>query len=100
MGMIGYLVLVSGKKISIVPFLLLTALLFLIREPFTLAFDVSFQLSFIAVWGLIHLHDPISRLLRYVPNTFLLRDALTVILSASLITMPIIFANFQTIALF
>ena len=50
MGIIGYIALSAGRSMRPLPLLFGTALIFVILEPLTLLYDVSFQLSFMAVW--------------------------------------------------
>lgn len=69
-----------------------TLMLFL--NPLLLVLDVGFQLSFLAVLGLIYLQPIFSEVLKKIPNIFQLRYALTATISAQIFTLPILIFNF------
>jgi len=68
--------------------------LMLAQNPLLLRLDVGFQLSFLAVMGLIFLQPIFSELFKRIPNNFQLRYALAATLSAQIFTLPILIYNF------
>ncbi len=66
----------------------------LAQNPLLLRLDVGFQLSFLAVMGLIFLQPIFSELFKKIPNNFQLRYALAATLSAQIFTLPILIYNF------
>lgn len=73
----------------------------LVQNPFLLTKDVGFQLSFLAILGLIYLEPYFSNWLRLLPNpkVFPLRTTLSATLSAQVFTLPILAYNFGRISL-
>ncbi len=67
-------------------------------NPLLLKLDVGFQLSFLAVMGLIYLQPMFSKLFRKIPNIFQLKNTLSATLSAQVFTMPVLIYNFGTIS--
>ncbi len=76
-----------------------TFMLFL--NPLLLRLDVGFQLSFLAMIGLVYLQPFFSDFLRKIPNPnfFPLRTTLSATLSAQVFTLPILIYNFGYIPL-
>jgi len=72
------------------------AALMLISNPLILTLDVGFQLSFLAIIGMIYLQPVFSGILKKLPNfSFLpLRATLETTLSAQVFTLPVLIYNF------
>jgi competence protein ComEC len=66
----------------------------LLFNPFLLKLDVGFQLSFLAMLGIIYLLPIFQRVLRNVPNVFQLREIISMTFSAQIFTLPILIFNF------
>jgi competence protein ComEC len=66
----------------------------LAHNPLLLRLDVGFQLSFLALMGIIYLMPAFQSLLRKVPTIFQLRNVLAMTLSAQVFTLPILVYNF------
>lgn len=68
----------------------------LVANPMLLSLDVGFQLSFLAVLGIIHLSPIFSSWLKFIPEEKFvnLRSILTMTFSAQIFTLPIIIYNF------
>lgn len=68
----------------------------LVQNPMLLAKDVGFQLSFLAILGLIYLQPFFSYWLRFCPNPkiFPLRTTFSATLAAQVFTLPILIYNF------
>lgn len=74
--------------------LVLAAVLMLIQNPLLLTKDVGFQLSFLAIIGIIYFLPLFRRLFKKVPNFFQLREVLSMTLAAQVFTLPILIYNF------
>ena len=70
--------------------------LMLLINPFLLKYDVGFQLSFLAVIGIIYLGPVFKNWLKFIPAKRLLnlRSVLTMTFSAQVFTLPILIYNF------
>ena len=101
MGMLGLLALHSGRLKDARLLVLWTAFAMLAWNPKQLWFDPSFQLSFLAVIGLIELQPLLMRVLSRIPETFGIRDALALTIAAQLFAAPwgvLLFGQFSLIA--
>ncbi len=70
------------------------AVIMLAQNPLLLKLDVGFQLSFLAMLGIIYLLPIFQIWLRKIPNHFQLRSILAITLSAQVFTLPILIYNF------
>jgi len=77
------------------------ASLMLFNNPLLLRYDIGFQLSFLAILGMIYFQQFFSTLLRRIPNPniFPVRTTLAATLSAQIFTLPILIYNFGRISL-
>jgi len=111
-GVMGSLVLLAnyiGRPSKVFNVIILTLVLMLIINPLSLLYDVGFQLSFVAVLGLIYLSPIIEEKMSvYIHRTMhrhfleLVIKLLSATLSAIIITLPLIlyfFERFSTVAL-
>lgn len=69
-----------------------TFMLFL--NPPLLTLDIGFQLSFLAIMGLIYLQPIFLNILKKIPDFLQLRYTISATLSASIFTFPILIYNF------
>ena len=101
MGILGLLALETGRLPTIRLTVLWTAFLMLLWKPAFLWDDASFQLSFLAIIGITELSAPLKRLLKHVPETLSLREALVATLAAQIATIPltiVLFRQFSFVA--
>jgi len=70
------------------------AALMLAQNPLLLKLDVGFQLSFLAMMGIIYLLPIFQNFLKKIPNFLQLRSLLSMTLSAQIFTIPILIYNF------
>lgn len=77
------------------------AFFMLIFNPLLLKVDIGFQLSFLALLGLVYLQPFFSELLKKVPDfkIFPVRTTLSATLAAQVFTLPILIFNFGYISL-
>lgn len=77
------------------------AFLMLVANPLLLKIDVGFQLSFLALLGLVYLQPFFSDILHKIPDfkIFPIRTTLSATLAAQVFTLPILIFNFGYISL-
>ena len=83
----------TGSRIIV-----LSATIMLIFNPLLLVFDIGFQLSFLAIMGLIYLQPILLNLFKKIPDVFQLRYNLSGTLAAQIFTLPILIYNFGQIS--
>jgi len=98
-GLIAYTILLSGKKMRSFSLLLAVAVGFVVLDPLVLNYDVSFHLSFLAVFGLLFFGDFFTRLFSFLPKWFGLRESLAMCFAAMVFTLPILMANFGQVSI-
>ena len=79
-----------GKVMIAERVLLVVAFIMVLVNPWILVYDISFQLSFLATYGLMELMPFFERILSFVPNLFEFRESLSATLSAQVFVMPLI----------
>ena len=84
----------SGSRIIV-----LAAAVMLAFNPLLLTKDIGFQLSFLAVMGLVYLQPILSDYLRKIPDFFQLRYNLSGTLAAQIFVFPILIYNFGQVSL-
>ncbi len=112
MGVFTLLTLVSFKVAIASPFRILAfaGAVMLVFNPLFLRFDLGFQLSFLAVLGIISLHNPLKRFLtkrtgfakttrEFFRKNEKIADLLAVTLGAQILVFPLILYNFGNIPL-
>ena len=98
-GMVSYTILLSWKKMRAFSILLAVAVGFSLLDPLILNYDVSFHLSFLAVFGLLFFGDFFNRIFSFLPRWFGLRESLAMCFAAMVFTLPILLINFGQISL-
>jgi competence protein ComEC len=98
-GLISYTILLSGKKVRAFSLLIAVAVGFVVIDPLVLNYDVSFHLSFLAVFGLLFFGDFFNKIFGFLPRWFGLREALAMCFAAMVFTLPILMINFGQISL-
>lgn len=92
----------TGRNYDVARALLLAAVFMVILNPFTLVFDVSFQLSMLATIAVIFFSPRIEKYFLWVPEKFGLRDIVSVTVAAYIFVFPFILyqmGNFSLVAL-
>ncbi len=74
--------------------IVMAAAAMLLVNPLLLKLDVGFQLSFLAIMGIIYFLPTFQSWLRKVSNFFQLRNLLSLTFSAQIFTLPILIYNF------
>lgn len=98
MGLIAFFALTAGRQGNAAIALLASAAIMVAWQPLTLIFDVSFQLSFAAVAGLIWIAPLLEPALRFVPRFLAIRESLMMTLAAQLSTVPLILLYFDRVS--
>jgi ComEC/Rec2-related protein len=99
MWIIWYFVLVSWRKWDTLAIIILTLLVMASFSPLSINYDVSLHLSFLAVLWIVYIQPFLERKLKFIPDIFEIRTALSLTLSALIFTFPIMIINFWQISL-
>lgn len=101
-GIMATLALVAratGRNYDVARALVLAGVFMILLNPFLLAFDVSFQLSFIATVAVIFLAPRIEKYFLWVPDFFKLRDIVSVTCAAYVFVFPFILYKMGNLSL-
>ncbi len=79
--------------------LFFVAAIMLLFNPFLLLYDAGFQLSFLAVLGIIYFSSFFKRMFSFIPNWFNLREILAMTFSAQVFTLPLLIYQFGSFSL-
>ncbi|MCB9809132.1 ComEC/Rec2 family competence protein [Candidatus Nomurabacteria bacterium] len=90
MGGIAAIGRIMGAEYSITKSLAIAAALMILINPFTLIYDISFQLSFLATIGLVYLGPLIEPIFRWLPEQFEIKENMIATWSTSFFVMPLI----------
>lgn len=100
MWLLWYYILLSWRWGNAFSLLLLTAIVMVLINPFYLNYDLSFQLSFLAVLWLLYTWDFFKKIFRFLPEKFAIQESFVLTLSAFTFTLPIMIFNFGQLTLF
>ena len=90
MAVLALIARATGRNYDVARALILAGIIMILINPFVLAFDVSFQLSFIATIAVIFVAPRMEKYFMWVTKRFELRDIITVTCSAYIFVMPFI----------
>jgi competence protein ComEC len=101
MGLIVLLAREAGRVYDLRNAVVLAGLAMVLQNPKVLAFDVGFQLSFLAVLGIVYLRPALANILkaREEPGLFSWRDNLLTTTAAQLAVAPLLIASFGKMSL-
>lgn len=94
MGGLTLWALFTGRKSQVFFALLWSAVLMVLINPYTLLYDVGFQLSFASTLGLLVCSPMLEKFLPNNQKTPILREAFVLTLSAQIATTPLILFHF------
>ncbi len=80
----------TGRVNQMTRTLFLAGFLMLLQNPNILVFDPSFQLSFMATFGLIVLSPRVEKYFQFVPERFNLRESVTAVISTQIFVLPLL----------
>lgn len=90
MASISILGKATGRVYLALRALAVVATFMLLWNPYLLLFDVGFQLSVIATWGLITLSPIVALYIRFVPERFGLKEILSATLATQIAVLPLL----------
>ena len=101
-AVMGITVLLSrylGRQTDLSVIILLAAGVMVLINPLVLAFDIGFQLSFLATIGLVYLSQKMDRFFGWVPESFSMRESVRSTLSATIMTLPLLIYYFGRVSI-
>jgi competence protein ComEC len=99
MGSLGFLAKLLGRKIQANILLFFTASLLLTFNPLLIFYDVGFQLSFCAVWGIFNLMPFLENFFNLFVKWKRIRQVISLTISAQLATFPVIIYHFHYLSI-
>lgn len=99
MGILGLIALQYGRQNNIHISVLMTAVLMIAWNPKVLWYDVGFQLSFMAVMGLIYVAPLFDRYAKYLPEALGIRESIQMTMAAQVMALPVIVYHFGRLSL-
>ncbi|MFH1402105.1 MAG: ComEC/Rec2 family competence protein [Patescibacteria group bacterium] len=103
MALLVVLARATGRVSEITRALFLAGFVMVMHNPQIVVFDPSFQLSFVATLGLICLSPKISKIFKFIPNKFYLRDSAVATISTQIFVLPLLLymmGEFSIVAIF
>jgi len=88
MALIAILAKIVGRQYDVRWAVFVAAFLMVFYNPLSLAFDPSFQLSFLATMALLYVSPIIAPYLLFLPASFKLRETVTATVSTQLFLLP------------
>ncbi|MFA6437495.1 MAG: ComEC/Rec2 family competence protein [Candidatus Paceibacterota bacterium] len=89
----------SGKVFRSTRIITYAAIIMLILNPLLLRYDVGFELSYLALLGIMLFKPMFDYFLKKLSIPKIINDMITTTLSAQILTLPIIISNFKIISL-
>ncbi len=81
---------IIGRTYVVEKALLFAGILMVLYNPWVLYFDISFQFSFLATYGLIVIMPILEDKLKFIPKIFAFRDSASASISAQIMVVPLI----------
>ncbi len=88
-----------GRLYDVKNSIILAGAVMVYANPFVLAFDVGFQLSFMAVIGLVYVYPVLDNRLRKVPKLGIVKETVLMSLSAQAAVLPLLIYYFKNLSL-
>jgi len=101
-GIMGELTLIAfklGRLPSATNAIIFAACLMLLDNPYLLRYDIGFQLSFLAVMGLIFIYPKLDGVFSKMKDILGMKSILLATLSAQIATLPILLSSFGSVSL-
>ncbi len=99
MWVIWYYIIINGRKANNLAVIVLALIIMITINPYSLNYDVSLHLSFLAVLWIMYFKDWFDKILKFLPNTLEIRNAISITLAAYIFTIPIMATNFWQISI-
>jgi competence protein ComEC len=90
MALIVLLLKSSARRYDVTRALIIAAFFMTLENPHILAFDASFQLSFLATLALIYMAPVVSDKIQFITNRFKLREMIATTIGTQILTTPLI----------
>lgn len=103
MALIAILAKASGRTYEIARALVIAGLIMILENPRILAFDSSFQLSFMAAFSLIYFSQIFENKFSFLPEKFKIREIVVSTVSTQVFVFPFLLykmGDFSTVAIF
>jgi competence protein ComEC len=91
---------IFGRVTSGLRILTLILAIMLFLNPLSLRYDISFQLSFLAMLGILTLYEPFYHFFKFLPKAFQIREIFSLTLSAQFFVLPLTLYHFGYLSLF
>ena len=98
MGILGYIFAETGRKSSSLAIVAFAAFVMSLYNPLSLLYDVSFQLSFLAVIGIIYTQEVWKKLFFFLPKFAAIQEAFVLTLSSLVFTLPLMIFQFWQVS--
>ncbi|MDP3057215.1 MAG: ComEC/Rec2 family competence protein [bacterium] len=101
-GIMSGLVMVAiraGRLNTISTAIVFAATLMIAVNPKILRFDVGFQLSFLAVMGLVWVYPILDHYLKKLPDVLKIKSMLLITISAQIMALPVLIYNFDRLSI-
>lgn len=99
MGILGLLAIQSGRKTDVTVTILFTACLMVLYNPLILWYDAGFQLSFLAVFGLVYVAPHIEKYFEWLPEFLSIRESVIMTIAAQIAALPLIIFLFHRLSI-
>jgi competence protein ComEC len=99
MGFVFLIAQIFGRVTSGLRILTLILAVMLFLNPLSLRYDLSFQLSFLAMLGILTLYEPFYNFLKFLPKAFQAREIASLTLSAQFFVLPLTLYHFGYLSL-
>lgn len=90
MAILALIARATGRTYALTRALIIAGVIMLLFNPRILVYDPSFQLSFIATLGLIHIAPHIERLVPFITNKFGLREIVGATIGTQIAVFPLL----------
>jgi len=99
MGIIVLFSIVFGRISNSLNLVVLSATIMLLWNPLQLRYDIGFQLSFLAVIGILSIYPIFEKFIVIKYKAFTITEILFLTISAQLFVLPVILVNFHVLSL-
>jgi competence protein ComEC len=99
MAILALVARATGRNYEILRALMLAAALMVLYNPYTLFYDISFQLSFMATLGLIFMSPIFKKGFKFIPEHFGLREIISATIGVQVFVLPFILYKMGNLSL-
>jgi competence protein ComEC len=99
MALLAVLARATGRTTEITRLLALAGILMVMHNPYILAFDISFQLSFLATLGLIYISPLVEKWFQWVPTFLNFREIVAATIATQIAVLPYLLFRIGTLSI-